>query len=784
MSHIPNDKTGFASKRNKSIVFFYNVIDCFSSWLRATPMLNKRNSDGIMPLDTDQSSFMKQMGYFLLIIPIYLILSPELFGPTTNTLGIAGDQQFLINPVLHYIHEFDKFDDPLTRIWFAEFDIHHNPHFNSRYPFFFFWLGDGGGLLAYSHRAFLVSHFHNVIGGLGAFVLARAIGARPVSAFAAGLFFAFCLNNTLHSVFFWRHAANAWIPWALAGIWWVTTGKNWKAGILVGAPAIALLVFAKCAQPLLYLVISSLLVGLAGIYYGFRRTENFKSFVKTCVLPSSTLFVLALLLALPVFLSVFLGQSEYVRWTSAGPVFGSYKVPFHATLEMSYPPKAIANLFVPLAKLPTIGSTFIGPIIGIVLFGAVKMRKLRVLTFAMIGLFIYFIINGFGEHALLPHLTYRLPMINNVRELPSHYLMVNIAAIVLFAFGWDYFLKSEKSNRWLQIVVVSCVLLTVVGLLIFQDLFEINNTYVSILLAASPLLLLFVIRQERPIVKEMLLVLLACLVVFPSSVIRGNRTFDVTKNNYYKEEVSNDVRASWKWVAGQKEHAIVAARIVKRDKARLRISSTRAASLAMYENLRPFHIAMSPRPKKEFDYSSFLAKEPNRLIDRGLEYFISNADKDFSSKRMKVVNQFGSVSVYKVVSPIQRLKPACIIHGDDPDCVQDLDVVIGSEGNTQFDYTVNLPSGQKLAFFGFNNGNWKIDINGEENPSVEWTKDHAIFALPSGTHTVSFKYEIPTLKTYWSFFKIGLFLYLVLTLFAIVSQLKSRSQIIKIDQLE
>lgn len=172
------------------------------------------------------------------------------------------------------------------------------------------------------------------------------------------------------------------------------------------------------------------------------------------------------------------------------------------------------------------------------------------------------------------------------------------------------------------------------------------------------------------------------------------------------------------------------------------------------------------------------------MIDRGLEYFITNDTKDYTSNRMALSQKFGSISVYEVASPIQRLKPACVIQGPKSSCSQDLDIIVKSEGNTRFSYTVNLPEKQKLAFFGFNNGNWKIDINGEENPSVEWTKDHAIFALPSGTHTVSFKYEIPTLKTYWSFFKIGLFLYLVLTLFAIVSQLKSRLQIIKIDQLE
>ena len=737
-------------------------------------MLNKRNLDGMMSIDPDQSSFMKHLGYFLLIIPIYLIMSPDLFGPMTNTIAVGGDQHFLINPAMHYIHEFDKFNDPLTRIWFAEYDIHHNPHFNSRYPFFFFWLGDGGGYLGYSHRAFLIFHFHNIIGGLGAFIFARAIGARPVSAFAAGLFFTLCLNNTLHGVFFWRHAANAWIPWALAGIWWVTTGKNWKAGLSVGAPAIALLVFAKCAQPLLYLVISSLLVGLVGIYYGFVKSENVTSFFKKSVYPSAALFVLALLLAMPVFLPVFLGQSEYVRWTSVGPVFGSYKVPFHGTLEMHYPAQGIANLFVPLNKLPTIGSTFIGPIIGILLYAAIKLRKLRALTFTMIGLFAYFIINGFGESALLPHLTYRLPMINNIRELPSHYLLVNIAAIVLFAFGWDYLAKSKKDDLILQIVTILCVVLTIMGVFFLSDKFQRGNFIVPTILALSPLLVLLVVRQTKPIRREILLVLLAILIVIPSATLRNYRTFDAVKNTIYKEQITRDVRKAWNWIASETPHAIVAAKIEKDPNRKSGMNSPKAASLAFYDNLRPFNASMTPRPKADFDHTNFLIRNPNRMIDRGLEYLISNQDKDYTGKRMGLVRKFRSVSVYRVRNPVQRLKPACIIQGPKAGCRRKLDISIQSESNTQFSYAVNLPTDQKLAFFGFNNGNWQIDINGNNNPDVEWTKDHAIFALPAGTHNVTFKYKIPRLKTYWNVFKIGLLSYLAFLIWLLSQWFRSR----------
>ena len=711
-------------------------------------------------------SLRKQALYGFLILAIYLLLTPSVFGPITNTVAVGGDQHYLINPVMHYAQEFDKFRDPLTRIWFSEYDIHHNPHFNTRYPFFFFWLGDAGGYMGFSHRAFLIAHFHQVIAGLGAFIFARALGARPVSAFAAGLFFMFCYNNTMLSVFFWRQAASAWIPWVLAGIWLVTTGKNWKLGTLIGAPAVALLVFAKCAQPLLYLVVSGIIVGLAGTYYGYAKSDNLKSFFSKIVMPSTGFFLLAIALSLPVFLPVFLGQSEYVRWTSTGPVQGSYKVPFHATLEMTYPAKGVFNLLVPMRGMPTIGSTFIGPILGLLVFATLTVRKYRLLAFMMLGLFIYFVLNGFGEKALVPHLTYKLPMINNVRELPSHYLLVNVAAIALFAIGWDRFFKIKKTNYTFLTVLLVSILITLFAIINFHDLFDERSVFSQIVLVTSPLLLLVVIRQTSPIRKEVLLAILAILVILPSSQLRNYRVFDATKAPLYNDEVSQDIRAGWEWVSGKKENAVVAAKIIKYKDGKATISSRRAASLAMYNNLRPFNTGMSPRPIAEFKHFNSLGRDVNKLIDRGLEFYATNDAKDYSSNRLRLAKKFGTVSVYEVLAPVQRLKPACTIRPRGRACDVSLDIQSMKETNTSFDYDIQLPSQQTLAFFGFKNDNWRVDINGS-TPELDWTTDHVFFTLPAGSHKISFQYKVQHLGAYWNVFKIGFLIYLVLMVWSI-----------------
>jgi len=725
-------------------------------------MKNKPNSDVFLDRESNQFSLIKSFAYFLLIIPVYLLLSPEIFGSITNTFAVGGDQHFILNPLLHHIHEFDKANDPLNRIWFAEFDIHHNPHFNSRYPFYFFWLGDGDGYLSYSHRAFLITHFHHIVGGLGAFVFARAIGARPVSAFAAGLFFAFCYNNTLHGPFFWRQAANAWIPWVLAGVWHVTTGKNWKTGLLIGAPTITLLIFAKSTQPLLYLAICSFFVGLAGIIYGFRNASNFKLFLKKSVFPSLALIIIALLMSSPVLLSVFLGQSEYVRWTSSGPVHGEYTVPFEATLQMPYPPKGIFNFLVPLKGLPSIGSTFVGPMVAIVLFASLKIKSVRLLTIFMIGLVFYFVINGFGKLTFIPYVTYQFPMISSVRQLTSHYLIVNVSLIVLFALGWDYFAKSTSKINALQFGIILVVAVTGVSVFVFSDLLERVSVIFAIALTLAPLLVLLIVRVNNAPRKEILLVLLAVLMVAPSSALRSERTFDATRNGLYTDDVSKNVREAWRWVATEKENAIVAARIKKYDGGRVKITSFRAASLAMYENLRPFSAGLSPRPKEDFENTNYLSRDPNRMIDRGLEFYITNDAADISNKRMALVNKIGVISIYQMTEPVQRIKPACILDKPKSNCSQSLDIASIDEGNTYFQYKVNLPVEQKLAFYGFNNGNWQVDINGDISPSIKWTKDHATFTLPPGSNDVAFKYTIPSLKTYWIYFRIGIFLYLML----------------------
>lgn len=704
--------------------------------------------------------------YGFLIVLIYLIFSPSIFGPITNSVTVGGDQHFIINPILRYLQEWDSYSDPVTRIWFSEFDIHNNPHFNSRYPFFFLWLGEPGGYMDVSHRAFLIAHFHHVIAGLGAFVLALSLRLNVVAAFAAGLFFAFCLNNTYLSPFYWRLAATSWIPWALAGVWLVSSGRNWKLGILIGAPAVALIVFAKCAQPLLYFVIIAIFVGLAGAFTSYRENLTMKKFMMRSAFPSVSLVIVALMLALPVFLPVFTGQAEYVRWTSMGAVEGSYKVPFHATLEMAYPLQGIANILVPLREMPTIGSTFIGPIVGILVFTVFKAKKLQVLSLLMLILALYFVVNGFGELTFIPKITYQLPMINNIRELPSHYLLVNLAVTILLAISWDHLYQlKKKSLQFFKVVGVVFSVLTLACIILLPDVLEGRSFIYKFVLIATPLMLFFG-GAEKTFSREFLLAVMAIMVVIPNAHIREKRVFDATDSRLYQHQVSKDVRTAWEWIADEKPNAIVAAEMISYLKEKgPYVNSNRAASLAMYYGLRPFNSSMSPRPYAEFKHFKKLAKKTSSLSNRGLEYFISNNDvKDFNDGFLELVHSVGTIEIYKVKEPVERIKPACILRSKKTVCVRNLSLKKKMETNTSFKYELDLDKKTNIAFFAFKNDNWIYKQNGQTLP-ILWKDDHAIVSLPPGVHEIEYLYKIKNLKFYWSVFSFGIIIYLFLLLF-------------------
>ena len=165
-----------------------------------------------------------KFGYPVTLAILYVILQPNIFAAGYLTFAAGGDQHLIVNPILSFASKYDTFGDPLIRMWNGEFELYHSPITNIRYPLFFLWAGDTGDMLETARHVYLIAHLHHIIGGIGAYVLGRAIGIKPIAACAGAVFFMFCQNNTLLSPFYWRLASTAWTPFALAGVWLISSG--------------------------------------------------------------------------------------------------------------------------------------------------------------------------------------------------------------------------------------------------------------------------------------------------------------------------------------------------------------------------------------------------------------------------------------------------------------------------------------------------------------------------------------------------------------------------------
>lgn len=693
------------------------------------------------------------IAYGFLILIVYLILQPKIFGPPTNTFAKGMETHALLTQLLRYANEFSQLGDPVVRMWYGEFDLHHNPHMNVHYPFYFTGIGGYGDLVSSNHRVFLITHFHHFIGGLGAFVFAKAIGARNISAFAAGLFFSLCLSNTYVSPFFTRLAASNWTPWGLAAVWLAASGKAPRLAILIGAPSVAMLAFASSSIPMLFFVVTSAFVGLAALYYGWQEYGRSSAFLRRCIIPSIALVILSLCLALPATLPVMLEQSEYVRWTSEGPITGSYKVPYEATLLQSFSGRdGLTNIFVPITKNFNIGTTFIGPVIALIALAAFFFKGRRVLAGILLGVCVYFIINGMGQTTFLPKVTYQIPLINNVRQLTSHYAIVNFAFIALLAIGFEYLIeyKTKHRKRIIAASIISAVIIAYILKTGEGSLAKVSPIYTWSLFAVPILLVLFTLTKNQKL-QSVLLILLAVAIVLPHSGLRTKETIDINRTKFYTVDTHRDAMKSWEKIAELDKNAVVATYLVG-DKSK-GFHARRITSAATFWGLQPFYAIMSPRPVKSFQYIKKAARTPDSLAERGVQYIISNnPNKKFNPNRFDLIETVGSIDIYKSREPLGRLNQICDLFPRNGTCDMELKITEQHETNTEFTYEIDNQKAQKLVFLGYKNNHWTGYLNGKPL-ELKWTGDDQItFKVPKGQHNIRFKYaDKRQIKLWWIF---------------------------------
>jgi len=482
-------------------------------------------------------SFVLKLGYPTALIILYLILQPNIFFPGYSTFAAGGDQHLIVNPLLSFASKYDTLGDPLIRLWNGEFELYHSPLTNIRYPFFFLWAGDTGDIVETARHVYLVSHLHHIIGGIGAFVLARALGIKSIAACAGAVFFMFCQNNTLLSPFYWRLASTAWTPFALAGVWLIASGQAPRKGILIGAPAIAMLVFAKSTQPLAYFAYLAFFVGLAGFLTAFSQNKSIKD-LRLPIFGMATLVGISLLMCFPVLYPVIEHQAEYIRWTTDGSIKGKgFKVSYEATQQFKYPLHGIWNVLVPLPKMFSIGSTFLGAGAIVAIIAAHFSKKHRFLTLFMSLILVYFVINGFGDTLKLSRLTYKLPILSSVRQLTSHYVFVVIPAAILISIGFEKLMEQKKDKKGI-IILIGSLLISMISawyMITSPNLLSSGKSlsFGNIALILAPLVIgLFVFcRTEKQ--RYSIAAIGILLFAIPGADLRNKRTYDLKTNNYY-----------------------------------------------------------------------------------------------------------------------------------------------------------------------------------------------------------------------------------------------------------
>lgn len=709
----------------------------------------------------------------VLLIVAYLLMQPKIFGSKYFTFAAGGDQHLIVNPIISFASKYDAFTDPLIRLWNGSFDLYHSPLTNLRYPFYFLWAGDTGDIVSTSHYAFLLAHFHHVIGGLGAFVLARVIGVRPLAAFAGAMFFMFCFNNTLLSPFYWRLASTAWTPFALAGVWLIATGKSPKQGILLSAPAIALLVFAKSTQPLAYFAYLAFFFGSAGFLSVFLKQKSVKD-LYVPALSMSILVGISILLCFPVLYPVIEHQSEYIRWTTDGPIRGfGNKVSYEATQQFAYPLHGIWNVLVPLPKMFSIGSTFLGAAAVGAIAAAWFSKSHRILVAILSFVIVYFVVNGFGDALKLTRLTYKLPVLSSVRQLTSHYIFVVIAASVLIAIGFDTILsmKNRKARIAIMGILSAIIVAALIGLTSQANFLKPSGQFglSAIALILSPVLFGGLLFVKSPQWRNGLAVLCIVLMVLPASQLRTDRTRDLTINNvYYSQTKTQDTISAWEAAANIKPGALVSS-FVKNTypEDTKKLHHYHINSLALYAGLRPFNVGYTPRPYDEFKHFNRIQGRPGKSILRGSEFLLTDQDvsKIKSLKQLKKVGTFGQLELYQVIDPYLRGGLECLTKSEtkNPEllawCAPQKnysDVRATKISNTSFAYSIE-PDGQTyLKHWGWANGGWKAKIDGQLANIIPIGADRIAVKIKPGDKDVVFRYMPKHYAYSWPVFILGL----------------------------
>lgn len=693
-----------------------------------------------------------------------------------HSLSINQDNTYYLHPIHHYISEHFNFFDMPMRNWLWNLPTYHQPLFGVYYPFYFLWTDIWGTPEAAVVNGQYVTVFHAGVFGVGMAFFAYVMGVRHWAALLAAAVLISSSEMRMISPWLWWFASYSWLPWVLAGIVLVLEGKRPFLGVFIAAISFALSV---TAQPNIHIVYFS-----AVIIFGWAINRYKQIHSIAALLPKVYLFglfsLLAILFSGEMFWMPVLHAKEYIRWSSSGPIIGSFLIPFKDSLLFPATIGDLLNVLMPTNERYAVGNSFLGPfVVYLAMYGIwARWRIWYVppLTF----LCIYSLLSTTGKTFGLAYINYLLPMLgNSLRELPVYLAIFVVSAASLSAIGLNALIddKNENNsvfNRFDRFVVP---LLGVLLTLAWLRHGRVDALYFSIYTAIAFLVLKLGLRYKLPTyvmgpILSILVVLIAKTSFVQFCEVVPNSTNQGLPQNWPYRSVLKEIGAGVKDIREYRLRFDL-----KRDKVADHSSKDprMLGSQSIYYGIPTFTYYVSPMPYDNFRYYIPVSWEPdhhNYLKIFGGKYLLT--DKSPPDNSYKLVRAWQNCSLYSTddALPKQRLvnreagkygsfeefrnivertndyKDGVYLHVKEagrlrqwlPGIGDPGDVERVSQGNNRIGYYVRANTPSLLIVNEHFDKAWRANVDGQPVEPVEVNLSQVAIPVERGNHNVELTY--------------------------------------------
>jgi hypothetical protein len=375
----------------------------------------------------------------ILAPPALLALFLVVYGPLLGgawSVATFQDNTYLLLPLLSHMArsvargEFPYWIDTIA----GGLPLYDTPQLSATYPFYFLGLGlyaDPVRALVHAHH---VALFHVLLAEANTYVMLRLLGLGPVPAVLGASLFGLGANLFTYTVWINIVAAYAWLPLVVGGTVLVLEDRRVRTGVLLGAAALALLIMAHPAQPLIHA--AYLVAALWAFRAGRLAIRRELGALVRVTRNLGALAGLALVVASPALVPAALATGEAIRFLGqAPPLLGHARVPFEASLVGQYEPALLLGALIPFKSPDVVGSPHVGAgAVFLALLGLLRVRRAWVVG-PLAAVAVWGLLSATGSHLGLAQLNHQLPLLNRIREPARHLTLYALSAAALAAFG-------------------------------------------------------------------------------------------------------------------------------------------------------------------------------------------------------------------------------------------------------------------------------------------------------------------------------------------------------------